>query len=205
MNAYLMMPTNYRRTMDNLYVEMYGSRDLIHWHRFNGNPIIIPEQNPTLLRGGHYLGTGIVELENNIWALPVGVPWYYHNEPRDPNGQTGQVRWARWREDGFTGLVVDEKGEFWTQPSFFEGNKLRINAWTHPNGEIRVGIWDDFTKQALPGLSAAESNIISGNPEDKIWRNVGWKNETDLSDFDDVCVRIHFKVTRGVIHAFQFF
>lgn len=201
-NAYLLMPTVYRRTQDDLYVEMRGSRDLRNWYKFSNNPIIEPmEQDLPEFYGGQYLGNGIIDRGDGNWSIPLGVPEHHHNTA-DPNVQyKGKVHLATWREDGFTGLTAAEKGEIWTQPFTFAGNELRLNAWTHPGGNIRLGIMDDFTKRYLPGHALKECDPIRG---DCLWGAVTWNGENDMKEFDDVRIRLHFEIVRGTIHAFRF-
>ncbi|MHA1698247.1 MAG: hypothetical protein ACTSWN_05345 [Promethearchaeota archaeon] len=199
-DAYILMPTVYRRTLDDLQVEMRGSRDLCNWFRFKNNPIISPEDNG--FKGGQYLGTGIIDLGDGKWHIPLGVPEVYHNEERRPGTRIGKVYLATWREDGFTGIVAREKGEIWTQPFYFSGSKLKINGWTHPGGLIRVGLVDSLTNRYLPGKSLDDCDGISG--DSSTWKTITWADQDDLTEFNDVHVIIHFELTRATIHAFRF-
>ena len=214
--AHILFPTNYRRTINNLYVEMRCSRDLEHWYKMPTNPVISSEGRNHEFTGGFYLGQGYSNYKDAYWALPLGIPYFYHNELRYEDKFTTEYRLAYWRKDGFTGLVAEEKGEFWTIGGTFKGNSLHLNAWTHPRGSIKVGLVDSLTGQYLPGHSPNDCEIISGDPlrdhvlfqmgdgKKLLWKTVKWNTDEDLEDFDDVTVMLHFKITRGTIHAFKF-
>ncbi|MHA1821720.1 MAG: hypothetical protein ACTSU2_10985 [Promethearchaeota archaeon] len=212
-DAFLMMPTCYRRTIDNLFVLLLGTSNdnLNQWNVYNDSVILDGEFLPYEFVGGFYLGHGlIIDKKTGTYSLPLDVPEYFHNEPRKSDAYSGKVFLVTWREDGFTGIFAESKGEFWTSAGHFKGNRLLINAWTYPGGYIKVGLYDRMTNRPLPGHSVDECVPITGdlyghdNPI-KIWHVLKWNSdEYELEDFDDVAIMLHFQIFRGCVHGFKF-
>ncbi|MHA1731891.1 MAG: hypothetical protein ACTSU5_08100 [Promethearchaeota archaeon] len=196
-DSYVMLSTIYRRTRDDLFTELRGSRDLRHWFPVPPTPLLDPEELGGHFYGGFYVGQGIVR-RGGKWLVPLGVPEVTHNEGRLPGTRLGKMHMLSWREDGFTGIEAPGTGEFWTRPLQVDGNELAVNAITKPHGLVKVGIVDDFTRMELPGRGLDECDPISG---DELWSSLSWGGERDLSEFDDCVVRLHFVLRRAVLHA----
>ncbi|MBD3188683.1 hypothetical protein GF325_17785 [Candidatus Bathyarchaeota archaeon] len=199
-NASILMPTIYRRSKDDLQVEMRASRDTTHWYRLPINPILDPSQRK-IFQGGVYLGHGIITLPDGTWNLPVGVPGYFHNETRIPGSRKGKVFLAKWRQDGFTGIKACPEGSFWTQPFRFSGSSVEINLDAPPGGHARIGIQDEFTGKYLPGFSIDDCRI-PGHYE--TWHQLAWRNGGSLEEYQDCRIRLHVELLRSTVHGFRF-
>ena len=200
-NAYLLMPTIYRRSRDDLCVELRTSRDFRNWYKLKTNPIIEPDEHPDIFYGGVYLGHGILQFEDKTWAIPVGAPNVHHNEQRVPGSRTGHIYLAKWREDGFLGLYTKDKGEFWSQIFSFEGDAIQLSANVRPGGIISIGLHENFSNGYLPGFEIENCKPIDVNC---FWDPVSWKDNPELAEFDDCRIRVHVKLERATLYGLRF-
>ena len=78
---------------------------------------------------------------------------------------------------------------------------IKINAITQLHGNIRVEILDAFTDMPIPGFTLDDFDILNGDIMNK---TLSWNGESDLSDYDDVTMRLHVKMDFATIFAFNF-
>lgn len=115
--------------------------------------------------------------------------------------QIGGVGVVRQRLDGFVSADADHLGGWLTTPVMtFTGKKLRLNIDTGGMGMAFVEIQDAEGKP-IPGFTLADCEEIGGNFIDQ---QVYWKGKSDVSSLIGKSVRLHIKLTRGKLYAFQF-
>ncbi len=201
-DAHLMFPCFYRRATDLMETHLAVSRDGWVWQRPMRAPLIPAGAPESEQIAGNMAACGLVETMPGEWTMLVGLRMQTHNETHYEPGFTwqGGLWRATIREDGFMAVEADAQGEFWTVPITFAGHRLAINAWTHFGGMIQAGL-ENESGQPIHGRGLAECDPISG---DALWQTVSWKGETDLSGLEDKPLRLHFKLTRGRLHAFRF-
>jgi hypothetical protein len=115
--------------------------------------------------------------------------------------QEGGVGVVRQRLDGFVSADADHKGGWLTTPPLvFRGGRLRLNVDTGTMGTAFVELQDADGKP-IPGFTLAECEEVGGNFLDQC---VSWKGKADVSGLAGKAVRVHFKLKRAKLYAFQF-
>lgn len=115
--------------------------------------------------------------------------------------QEGGIGVVKQRLDGFVSADADHRGGWLVTPTVtFRGNRLRLNIDTGSAGTAFVEL-QDANGKPIPGFTMADCEEIGGNFIDQA---VHWKGKTDLSALAGKPVRIHFKMKRVKLYAFQF-
>src|SRR5262249_45589095 len=115
--------------------------------------------------------------------------------------QPGGIGIIRQRVDGFVSADVDHQGGWLeTPPLIFQGNRLKLNIDTGAMGTAFVELRDE-SGQPLRGFTLADCEEIGGNFLDQ---RVYWKGNPDVSQLAARPVRLHFKLKRAKLYAFQF-
>ncbi len=200
--AYLMFPSIYHRTQDYLDTEMYVSRTGKQWFRPCKAPIKITKDIYGIHhKGAIYFGRGIWEDEEpHTWNIFHSHYPHGHNDPK-PEGNTGGLFKAQYREDGFMGLKAANFGEFWTTIFCNSSPHLKVNTLTGDPGFIEIGLYDQLTQREIPGFTVDDCDLLNG---DIYWKTVSWNGEEDLSYFDDVKLRLHIKMKQTALFALKF-
>ena len=87
-----------------------------------------------------------------------------------------------------------------TPPIVFRGTRLRLNLDTGSAGTTFVELQDSDGKP-IPGFTFADCEEIGGNFVDQY---VYWKGKADVSSLTGRVIRMHFKLKRTKLYAFQF-
>jgi hypothetical protein len=113
----------------------------------------------------------------------------------------GGVGVVRQRLDGFVSADADHNGGWLSTPALtFRGDQLRLNIDTGAMGTAFVELRDDGGRP-IPGFALADCEEIGGNFVDQA---VYWRGSPDVSFLAGRSVRIHFKLRRAKLYAFQF-
>ncbi len=205
-NAHLMFPAVYERSLDTLQVHTMVSRDGLNWERPRRTPILTDGEPGSNWEGGVYAGCGLIGTQTGEWALPIGPKWHTHNQghfvegrPANPPDR-GYLCRAIWRADGFTSLEAEIEGQCTTVPFVYDGKQLQINAWTRFAGEVRVEL-ATTSGETIKGRTFADCDPITG---DALRRTVTWNGESDLSLWAGQAVRLRLWLRRARLHALQF-
>lgn len=223
-DVYLMFPTHFRHFAPDrhpfirphkpgqwedfgmLEIQLAVSRDGVNWSRPGREPYIpggladewdrwYTVAGPGIARRGDYL----YQYYNSSGRLHDSVvlrPEYDNSAP-----QLGGVGVVRQRLDGFVSLDADHRGgSFRTPLLLFRGNRLRLNIDTGSMGTAFVELQDEEGRP-IPGRSFADCEEIGGNFLDQV---VYWKGDPDVSALAGRPVRIHLKLKRAKLFAFQF-
>lgn len=189
-----------------LEVQLAVSRDGVHWSRRGRDPYVAPGlpdewdrwyavMGPGLARRGHwiyqyYYSTG------HLHDSAILRPEYERSAQ-----QVGGVGVVRQRLDGFVSVDADHKGGWLrTPPLDFRGNRLRLNIDTGSMGTAFVELQDE-SGRPIPGFTLAECEEIGGNFLDQA---VYWKGNHNVSALAGRAVRLHVKLRRAKLYAFQF-
>jgi hypothetical protein len=189
-----------------LEVQLAVSRDGINWQRPSREPYFPTGLADEWDRWYAVMAPGIVRRGNYLYQ-------YYYSTGRlhdsvilrpeydDAAKQLGGVGVVRQRLDGFVSADVDHQGGWLTTPVFtFRGKSLRLNVDTGSAGTAFVEV-QDAEGRAISGFSLAECEEIGGNFIDQ---QVYWKGSSDVSSLLGKPVRLHFRLKRAKLYAFQF-
>ena len=115
--------------------------------------------------------------------------------------QEGGVGVVRQRLDGFVSADADHKGGWLTTPPLaFRGARLRLNIDTGSAGAAFVEL-QDADGRPIPGFTLADCEEVGGNFIDQC---VYWKGTADVSGLAGRPVRVHVRMKRAKLYAFQF-
>ena len=204
-NAHLMLIDMYHRIKDTFDVHLATSCDGTIWYRPLG-------QEPYLATGepGDYDSmtvsstNGIVDMGDGTWNLYIMTSPRGHNDDRVdyPHLPYGGYWKATLREDGFTSLSADTRGEFHTLPLTFEENFLQVNAAVPNRGYVKVGIYDTKTLQQVEGFTAEDCDPLERG---KVWQTVSWRGNSDLTPLlqDKKRYRLRFEMFKSDLYAFK--
>ena len=189
-----------------LEVQVAVSRDGIHWSRPSREPYFPAGLPDEWDRWYTVMGPGLARRGNYIYQ-------YYYSSGRlhdsailrpeydESAKQLGGVGVVRQRLDGFISADADHHGGWLTTPTItFRGNRLRLNIDTGAMGTAFVEL-QDADGRPIPGFTLADCEEIGGNFIDQA---IYWKGNPDVSSLADRPVRIHFKLKRAKLYAFQF-
>lgn len=189
-----------------LEVQLAVSRDGVHWQRPSREPYFptgLPDEwdrwyavmGPGIARRGNYL----YQYYNSSGRLHDGAilrAEYEHSAP-----QLGGIGIIRQRLDGFVSADVDHKGGWLQTPLLtFCGNRLRLNIDTGAMGTAFVEL-RDADNRPIPGFTLYDCEEIGGNFIDQ---RVYWKGSPDVGTLAGRPIRIHLKMKRAKLYAFQF-
>ena len=189
-----------------LEVQLAVSRDGIHWQRPSREPYFptgLPDEwdrwyavmGPGLARRGNYL----YQYYNSSGRLHDGAilrDEYAHSAP-----QLGGIGIIRQRLDGFVSADVDHKGGWLQTPLLkMQGNRLRLNIDTGAMGTAFVEL-RDADDRPIPDFTLADCEEIGGNFIDQ---SVYWKGNGNVGALAGRPIRIHIKLKRAKLYAFQF-
>ena len=201
-NGHIMFPCFYPRTRDTMETHLAVSRDGLNWERPGREPLWGGYGAPgSYFRAGTMASQGIISPEPGQWQFFVGCHARTHNQTHYDDGLGGPSGlWrATIREDGLMALAAEARGECWTDALTFEGDRLRVNAWTHYGGAVRLGLCaEDGTP--VPGYALDDCDPLTG---DQLWPAVTWKGNADLAPFREQPVRLHLQLTRARLHAWR--
>lgn len=189
-----------------LEVQLAVSRDGIQWQRPSREPYFPTGLADEWDRWYAVMGPGIVRRGNYLYQ-------YYYSSGRLHDSvvlrpeydqaakQIGGVGVVRQRLDGFVSVDAGHNGGWFTTPPItFRGKCLRLNIDTGSMGTAFVEL-QDAEGHALPGFTLSDCEEIGGNFIDQ---QVYWKSNPDVASLVGQPVRLHFKLKRAKLYAFQF-
>jgi hypothetical protein len=201
-NAHIMFPCFYPRTRDTMETHFAVSRDGVNWERPNREPLWGGYGAPgSFCRAGVVASQGIISPKPGEWEFLAGCRVKTHNETHYGDGLSGPSGLWRvtMREDGLMALTAEARGECWSNPLTFEGDTLRVNAWTHFGGSVRIGLCaEDGTP--IPGFALNDCDPLTG---DQIWPSVTWRGNAAISSLEGKTIRLHIDLIRGRLHAWR--
>jgi len=189
-----------------LEVQLAVSRDGVNWQRPSREayfPTGLPDEwdrwynvmGPGVVRQGNYL----YQYYNSSGRLHDGALW--RSEYKDSAPQLGGIGIVRQRRDGFVSADADHKGGWLQTPLLtFRGKRLRLNIDTGAMGTAFVELRDENEKP-IPGFTLADCEEIGGNYIDQ---QVYWKGSSDVSSLAGRPLRIHIRLKRAKLYAFEF-
>jgi hypothetical protein len=200
-NAHIMLPSFYPRTRDTMETHLAVSRDGVNWERPNRESLWGYGPPNSYWVAGVVATQGIISPKPGEWEILVGCRVKTHNETHynDVTGPSGLWR-TTIREDGFLALSAEARGECWSNPITFEGDTLRVNAWTHFGGSVRIGLCEE-DGTPIPGYTLDDCDPLTG---DQMWTAITWKGNTQLPKRNaEKKIRLHIDLVRGRLHAWK--
>lgn len=201
---YIMFPSIYHRHENHVDSEFWISRTGFQWHRFKEQ--VVPVDSP----GMSYFGKGSwVEFDGmrklRMFNFPLMLYDLNHGEQKPAGGNFGTIHTATWGEDRFCGisnLKSEQTSEFWTPVIHVNSKFIFLNAIINKRGNLEVELWDDYINKSIPGFSFTDFDQMSG---DVAFERLVWNGDGDVSCFDDVNLRVHFRFSRATIFSLRFF
>jgi hypothetical protein len=200
-DAFVMFPSMYHRISDHVDTELFVSRNGKNWFRPNQNPITFPKTPNNPKEGAMYFGNGIYSDSPGIWKLISAWYPFNHNRGETNVPGTGGFYSAAFREDGFIGLRAEGAGEFWTIKFTTKSPTIKINAQTGDHGWIEIGLYDVSRRTDIEEITVKDCDLLNGN---LLGKRVSWHNQSNISDYGDVVLRLHVKMFQANIFAIQF-
>jgi len=205
-NPYIRLPHGHWEDFGLLEVQLAASRDGIRWQRPSREPYFPTGLADEWDRWYAVMAPGIVRRGNYLYQYYCSTGRTHdsailRSEYDKSAAHMGGIGVVRQRLDGFISADADYRGGWLeTPPLIFRGNRLRLNIDTGAMGTAFVELRDANNKP-IPGFTFAECEEIAGNFIDQ---SVYWKGKTNVSRLAGQPVRIHFKLKRAKLYAFQF-
>ncbi|MBQ4322935.1 MAG: hypothetical protein IJC19_03245 [Clostridia bacterium] len=203
-DAHLMLIDMFHRVQDTFDVHLALSSDGMIWYR--------PLGQQAYLATGEYgefdamtvsSTNGIIDMEDGTWNIYIMTSPRGHNDDRIdyPWLPYGGYWKATLREDGFTSIHAETRGEFHTVPVKLT-DTLQVNAAMLNRGFVKVGLFDPETQEPVPGFTTEDCDPLERN---KIWQTVSWKGSSDLSQFAEgkKKYQIRFEMFKSDLYAFK--
>jgi hypothetical protein len=157
------------------------------------------ERKYNWIYGDGYGNLGLLETPATEPEAPRELSMYYIE---DNWMRATRLRRFTIRVDGFMSLHARQKpGELLTTPLTFKGKRLELNFATSAAGNIRVGLLDGATGQAIPGFALTDCDEIFG---DTLERTVTWKDRSDLGALAGRPIRLHFVMSDADLYSLKF-
>jgi hypothetical protein len=184
---------------DKVDVQMFTSRDGIHWQRAGG-------RRPFLRLGPEgaadsrmiYAFTRPIEVGNEVWVYYGGFRYGISEKVALKRGAYFR---ARLRLDGFVSADAPYSGgELITMPISFQGSHLVLNADTSGGGAIRVEM-QGRDGRTIEGYDLERADEINGNA---IRLRVAWQGQADVRPLAGQAIRLRFVMHNCKLYSFQF-
>jgi hypothetical protein len=182
-------------------IHFVGSRDGVHWQRYDRAVYIAPGLVETGRGNMAYMGTGLVVRGDEIWHYATG----FHSQHGDVAARQARtdgqiVRYVQ-RLDGFVSLTTaDTPGEARTVPVRVSGRQLRLNLDTGGLGALQVGLVD-ADGERVSGYGLDQCDPLQINSTGAL---VTWNGQSDLGDLIGRDVALVFRSSRTRLFSFRF-
>ncbi len=185
-----------------------SSRDLRDWNRLSYEIFmpLSPLSASDVCDQAIMMGMPPVRHGDELWFYYRGGRYSHMGMERvakmsDPGEHKAAIQVARLRLDGFASVRAEEKpGTVVTKPLKIDGRLLFVNANARA-GELRAGIVDSETGNAIPGFAMEESMPIRSDGVDIQTR---WKDLNDVASLRGKIVRLVFTARNADLYAFWF-
>ncbi len=187
-------------TQKQFFVDWLSIRAGLHWHYFEEEPILTPDEPDG--DGSMYAGYGLVPLGKNNVALPCAIYRNTHNVflPAEPKPYAGGYRWAAWERDRLIAIEAQEEGRFTIVPVIHRGRHLVLNLCTGPAGEVRVQLRDN-QGEVIKGRTLSDCGPIKGDQPHAV---VSWNGNPDISETAGQPVQAEIYMRAAKLYTFQF-
>jgi hypothetical protein len=181
-------------------VQFVGSRDGVHWDRYDRAAYVSPGMNGTLSEKVAFMGTGLIVRNGEIWQYGT----VFRTEHGDVEGRKAKtdgaiVRYVQ-REDGFVPAYAPNDGTLRTVPIMVTGKHLIVNVDTGALGQVRAEMLGE-NRKALPGFSLNESAPLQAN---STGATLSWSGNNDFSALIGRKVSLVFHLNRAKLYSFRF-
>lgn len=185
-----------------IHLELASSRDGVYWTRIDGDPA---KGRPPLLplgQGGAWDSMMLFSANHPVLEGQT-LRLYYGgcNEDHALIGTNGacSVGLATLRRDGFASLdATTGPGSVTTKPLVGASGELLVNFRTESGGSLRVEVQDDQGR-VVPGYSAADSDVLSG---DHTGKTVRWGGRSALPSFP-CALKLVFLLERASLYSYS--
>lgn len=203
---YIGFPSFFRHVPGNAYagrleVQFVGSRDGIHWNRYDRSAYIAPGLAGSASCNMVFLGTGLVVRGDQIWQYGTGFRSQHGDVAARMRRTDGVIYRYVQRVDGFVSLDSgDAEGRCQTVAVRVSGPRLLLNLDTGALGELRVGLLDP-SGRPLPGHGTADCDPLEVNATGAC---VSWHGRSDLTGLLGRRVILVLRSRRTKLYSFRF-
>jgi hypothetical protein len=202
---YLGFPSFFRRDKNisdgRLEVQFVGSRDGIHWQRYDRSPYVSPGLEDSESANMVFIGPGLVIRGAEIWQYGTGFRGRHGAVEQRKERPEGIIFRYVQRVDGFVSLdFALDGGRCRTVPVKVTGTRLLLNIDTGALGVMRVGLIG-ADGRSVPDFGVDQCDPLQVN---SIGAMVSWSGRSDLGRFTGQELRLEFRSTRAKLYSFRF-
>lgn len=189
-----------------LEVQLAVSRDGVQWSRPSRDAYVPSGMPDEWDRWYAVMGPGLVRRGNSLYQYYYSSGQLHDSVNLRPEydksaKQVGGIGVVKQRLDGFISADVDHRGGWLTTPPLkFRGNQLRLNIDAGSTGTAFVEL-QTAAGQPIPGFTLGDCEEIAGNV---VAQRISWKGNSDVSSLAGQPIRLHVKMRRAKLYAFQF-
>jgi hypothetical protein len=181
--------------------QFVGSRDGIHWHRYDRSVYAGPGLPGPYSGSMIYLGLGLVVRGDEIWQYGTRYRTTHGDVPGRAERDDGGIYRFVQRVDGFVSAdFADEPGSCRLAAVKVEGPHLLLNLDAGVMGQLRVGLLDD-DGQAIAGYAVDDCEAVRLN---STRARVKWKGGDNLASLQGRTVQVVITGTRTKLYSFYF-
>lgn len=184
-----------------LEVDFVGSRDGIHWERYDRQPYVRPGLAGSDSANMVYIGPGLVVRGDELWQYGTGYRGRHGAVEQRKERADGVIYRYVQRVDGFVSLDFSlEGGRAEMRPVPVTGTRLLVNVDTTALGDLRVGLLDAAGKP-IAGFALEDCEALQVN---STGATATWQGNGDLAGLVGHEVRVVFQGTRARLFSFRF-
>jgi hypothetical protein len=184
-----------------LEVDFVGSRDGIHWERYDRQAYVRPGLAGSDNANMVYIGPGLVVRGDELWQYGTGFRGRHGGVEQRKERADGAIYRHVQRLDGFVSLdFAITGGRAVTGPVVASSAKLFVNVDTAGLGTLRVGL-RDAAGQPIPGFGVEDCDPIRVNATKA---PVSWKGRTAIAGAPGRSVSLELSGDRAKLFGFFF-
>ncbi len=186
-----------------LEVQFVGSRDGVHWERYDRRPYVAPGAAEAECECANmvFMGAGLVLQGEEIWQYGTGFRSRHGDKAARVLQSDGVVYRYVQRMDGFVSLTFGaQAGECVTALVTVDGPRLLLNVDTGGLGELCVALLDEEGRE-LPGYGLVECTPVRCNQVEAV---AAWGPQQSVDALRGKQVAIRLKGERARLYSCRF-
>lgn len=184
-----------------LEVHMVGSRDGIHWHRYDRSPYVRLGLADSQAANMVFIGPGIISRGDELWQFGTGFRNRHGEVEMRKERADGAIFRHVQRVDGFVSIDFDLNGGVCEmKPVNVTGDQLALNVDTTALGDLRVELRSP-DGAPIRGYSIGDCDALRTNATGAV---VTWRGRSSVTSLRGREVRIVFRGSRTKLYSFRF-
>jgi hypothetical protein len=181
--------------------QFVGSRDGVHWHRYDREVYVGPGMPERYSGSMVYLGLGLIVRGDEIWQYGTRYRTTHGDVPGRAQQDDGGIYRFVQRVDGFVSAdFANETGWCRLAAVKVEGRQLMLNLDAGAMGQLRVGLLDGDGRP-IAGYGPEDCEAVQLN---STRAPVKWKRGGDLAALEGRTVQVVFTGARTKLYSFYF-